>query len=96
MCAHKDDITEVTVLGMAEEQLEGLDGIRATRVTGYNMDSLSKASWAAQRGCDQQLPFLYCFRDIVLMQQSCGQSRSNRKNVFCWSRFADASGGKET
>lgn len=88
----------MTALGIAEEQLGGLSWRqRATkddRMLGYNVGSLSAASCAAES--DQQLLLLYCFSDILLMQQSCGQSKSHSKNVLCWSRFADASGGKET
>lgn len=99
ICAHKDYITKVTVLGIAEEQLGGLSWHqRATkddRKLRYNVGSLSTASCAAERGCNQQLLLLYCFSDILLMQQSWGQSKSHSKNMLCWSRFADASGGKK-
>lgn len=47
---------------MASESHEG------DRKLSYNMGSLSRASWAARRGCDQQLLFLYCFSDILLME----------------------------
>lgn len=47
-----------------------------------------------KRGGDQQLLLLYCFSDVLLMQESCGCSKSYSKNMLSWAHFADASGGK--
>lgn len=52
------------------------------------MGSVSGASCAAGRGWDQQLLFLSCFSDILLMQQSCGQSKSHTKKMYFAMYFA--------
>lgn len=93
---------EADSVGYCQGAIEGLNGIRATmgRKLRYNVDDLNEASCVTrcsrERVRDHQLLLLYCFSDILLMQQSWGHSKSLSKNVLSWAHFADASGGEGT
>lgn len=96
---------KLAVLGIAEEWLQGLrwHQNKLLRIMGRKLrcnvgdpniaPCVTRSS--RERVRHRQLLLLYCLSDTLLMQQSCGHSKSN-SNGLSWAHFAYPSGGKGT